>query len=112
MLKIKNDVDLKELEKFGFINTKDDTWYKSEPNDAYDYFKTNIVINPVGNFRKNEIIFEIYDLDNSEDKSDIDIAARFDTLYDLIQARFSRKGVEYGSKKFRFKIRKGTRSMF
>lgn len=93
MLKIKDDVDLKELEKFGFINTKDDTWYKSEPNDAYDYFKTNIVINPVGKFKKNEIIFEIYDLDNSEDKSDIDIAARFDTLYDLIQARISRKGV-------------------
>ena len=86
MLKIKNNVDLKELEKFGFKNTINDTWYRSEANDAYEYFETNIVINPVGNFEKNEIVFEILDLDISEDKSNIDIATRLDTLYDLIQA--------------------------
>ena len=86
MLKIKDNVDLKELEKFGFIKTKNDTYFKNEPNDAYEQFETNIVINPVGTFEKNEIIFEIADLDNSEEKSDIDIGARIDTLYDLIKA--------------------------
>ena len=86
MLKIKNSVDLKELEKFGFKNTAKDTYYKSEPNDDYERFETNIVINPVGNFEKNEIIFEIVDLDNSEEISNIDIGAKLDTLYDLIQA--------------------------
>lgn len=86
MLKIKNNVDLKELEKFGFKNTEKETYYKSEPNDDYERFETNIVINPIGNFEKNEIIFEIVDLDNSDEKSDIDIGAKLDTLYDLIQA--------------------------
>ena len=86
MLKIKDGVDLKELEKFGFKNTRNNTWYKSEPNDAYEIFETNIVINPIGQFVKNEMIFEIADLDNSEEKNDIDIGARLDTLYDLIQA--------------------------
>ena len=86
MLKIKDNVDLKELEKFGFKNTRNNTWYKSEPNDAYEIFETNIVINPIGQFVKNEIIFEIADLDNSEEKNDIDIGARLDTLYDLIRA--------------------------
>ena len=86
MLRIKDDVDLKELEKFGFKNSKEDTWYLVEANDDYDRFETCIVINPKGMFEKNEIIFEISDLDNSEEKSDIDIGARIDTLYDLIQA--------------------------
>lgn len=79
-------VELGELKKFGFKNTKNNTWYKSEPNDDYDRFETNIVINPMGDFEKNEIIYEIADLDNSEEKNNIDIGARLDTLYDLIQA--------------------------
>lgn len=85
-------IDLKELEKFGFKNTKNDTYYKSEPNDAYEVFETNIVINPVGGcFEKNEIIFEVIDLDNSEEKSNIDIGSRLDTLYDLITAGYVEK---------------------
>ncbi len=86
MLKIKDSVDLKELEKFGFKNTTNDTWYKTEPNDDYERFETNIVINPKGDFKRNEIIVEICDDDNSEEKCDIDIAMKIDTLYDLIQA--------------------------
>ena len=86
MLKIKDDIDLKELEKFGFKNTIDDTYFKTEPNDDYERFETNIVINPKGAFEKNEIIIEILDDDNSEEKCDIDIGMRIDTLYDLIKA--------------------------
>ena len=86
MLKIKDNVDLKELEKFGFKNSVKNTYYKRETNDDCERFETNIVINPVGNFEKNEIILEIADLDNSEEKSDIDIGIRLDTIYDLIQA--------------------------
>lgn len=86
MLKIKDDVDLKKLEKFGFKNTVNDTWYKIEKNDDYERFKTNIVVNPIGDFEKNEVIVEICDDDNSEGKCDIDIGMRVDTLYDLIQA--------------------------
>ncbi|MCI8654567.1 MAG: hypothetical protein HFJ48_01650 [Clostridia bacterium] len=91
MLKIKDNINLKELEKFGFKNTKNNTWYKSEPNDDYDRFETNIVINPVGQFEKNEIIVEICDSDNSEEKCDIDIGMRIDTIYDLIQANLVEK---------------------
>ena len=86
MLKIKDDIDLKELEKFGFKHTIDNTYYKTEPNDDYERFETNIVVNPKGNFVKNEIIIEICDDDNSEEKCDIDIGMEIDTLYDLIQA--------------------------
>lgn len=92
MLKIKNDVNLKELEKFGFKNTTNDTWYKTEPNDDYERFETNIVINPKGNFEKNEIIVEICDDDNSEEKCDIDIGMRIDALYDLILFGLVEKG--------------------
>ena len=86
MRKIRNDVDLKKLEKFGFKNTVNDTWYKIEKNDDYERFKTNIVVNPIGDFEKDEVIVEICDDDNSEGKCDIDIGMRVDTLYDLIQA--------------------------
>lgn len=86
MLKIKDSVDLKELEKFGFKHTIDNAYYKTEPNDDYERFETNIVVNPKGNFAKNEIIIEICDDDNSEEKCDIDIGMEIDTLYDLIQA--------------------------
>jgi len=86
MLKIKDNVDLKELEKFGFKQTIGDTYYINEANDDYERFETSIVVNPVGAFEKNEIIFEISDLDNSEEKYDIDIGARVDILYDLITA--------------------------
>ena len=86
MLKIKNNVDLKELEKFGFRNTKEDTYCKKIPNDDYKNFTTNIVVNPVGSYFQNEIIVEIYDNDNSKDISNIDIGIEIDTLYDLIQA--------------------------
>jgi len=86
MLKIKNDVDLKKLEKFGFKNSRNDTWYKEEPNDDFERFQTNIIVNPFGNFEKNEIIFEIVDIDNDDVICDIDVGARLDTLYDLIQA--------------------------
>lgn len=86
MLKIKDDVDLKKLEKFGFKNTVNDTWYKTEENDDYERFETNIVVNPRGDFEKNEVIVEICDNDDSEGKCYIDIGMRVDTLYDLIQA--------------------------
>ena len=91
MLKIKDNVDLKELEKFGFRNTKEDTYCKKIPNDNYKNFTTNIVINPVGSYFENEIIIEIYDLDNSNEISDIDIGIKIDTLYDLIQENLVEK---------------------
>lgn len=87
MLRIKDNVDLKELEKFGFLNPDKNTWYKSEPNDdKYERFETNIVINPIGGLGKNEIIFEFTDLNNEEGIKNIDIGVKIDTLYDLIQA--------------------------
>lgn len=86
MLKIKDNVDLEELRMFGFKNSNGNTWYKSVENDDYDNFETNVIINPYGNFEENEIIFEIADLDNSEEKCGFDVGARLDILYDLIQA--------------------------
>lgn len=77
---------MEKLKEFGFKNTINNTYYKTEPNNDYERFETNIVINPVGNFETNEIILEVTDLDNSEEISDIDMGVRLDTLYDLIQA--------------------------
>lgn len=85
-LRIKDNVDLKELEKFGFRNTAQDTYCKKIPNDNYKNFTTNIVVNPVGSYFQNEIIVEIYDIDISNEISNIDIGIKIDTLYDLIQA--------------------------
>jgi hypothetical protein len=79
MLKIKDDVDLKELEKFGFIINKDCATYQNT-NDEYIYIYSN---------KKIEIEFErFYD--------ELDIGGPslchslsntlLNTLYDLIQA--------------------------
>lgn len=70
MLKIKDDVDLKELEKFGFKTEDDDGFIWCEPNE-------DIVINPNG-------YILVYGNDEQGNCS-------MNALYDLIQARISRK---------------------
>ena len=75
MLKIKDDVDLKELEKFGFkhIDVCDDIWYT--------YYKKKIDNNTDIHIdysdRKIETRSVIYDYESYE---------WLDTLYDLIKA--------------------------
>jgi len=89
MLKIKDEVDLKELEKFGFRNTIENTWCIDVPNDCYDYFSTSIIVNPVGTFEPREIIFDIQDIsgaDKYDDYNGLDVGARIDIIFDLIQA--------------------------
>ena len=69
MLKIKNDVDLKELEKFGFIYFND---VKSCRYGCLDYQKNYLEV-----FINNARVITM-----SSDKSIIDL----DIIFDLIQA--------------------------
>ena len=71
MLKIKDNVDLKELEKFGFI--KNDFYYTK--GFDYDYYKVNIDIE----FDRRYIIIQ-------NDYYDSDYACYIpDVIYDLIK---------------------------
>lgn len=76
MLKIKNSVDLKELEKFGFqyYTDKESCRYGCCEFGNHDI---NIFINNA----------RVISLNSSSSRSIFD----FETLYDLIQARISRK---------------------
>ena len=71
MLKIKPEVDLKELEKFGFVYCKSIRCYEKMPEHNYDDEIISYYINP-----KREIQINTYNGDYSLDN----------TLYDLIQA--------------------------
>lgn len=68
MLKIKDNVDLKELEKFGFLIDRFHLWHEYH---AKNDFKDIIMIN----IRNGEIMF--YQTYNGKS---------YDVLYDLIQA--------------------------
>ena len=70
MLKIKENADLKELEKYGFTYTSGDDWHR--------YFD-NIEIS-LGDSR--EIIIDL----NYNDFCETEITLLIDLLYDLIQA--------------------------
>jgi hypothetical protein len=70
MLKIKDNVDLKELEKYGFKIHKTKEWY------CYDVDKrTDLFVKPL----TKQIIFTAYDY-ATKDVTNIDV------LYDLIKA--------------------------
>ena len=73
MLKIKDNVDLKELEKFGFE-------YLS--SEYYDYYYKKVYL---GNDNDDRVIYKITDLDRIINIIRIDSEID-DTLYDLIKA--------------------------
>lgn len=87
MLKIKDEVDLKELEKFGFERVVNDTYFISLTNSDNEY-ETEIVINPTNAQIKNEIVHytnNTTDLDEVA-MDDIDLTSDLTALYDIIQA--------------------------
>lgn len=101
MLKIKDGVDLKELEKFGFKPK-----YNEDTGKVYEYYRiigdrkgTTIKYNDNFNGKyKYRNFWTIFTWNRQITNhgyiklSDDD----YEVLYDLIQARISRKGVEYG----------------
>ena len=88
MLKIKDNVDLKELEKYGFIQNKfiKETYYTKEKykaddeNEYFNDFDIEIIVNPYGKNCKNEIVGCF-----NANEDAIDEPFNFDTLYDLIK---------------------------
>lgn len=86
-LRIRNDVDLKELEKFGFKRIINDT-YSKEMNNSDDRYETSILVNPLNKETKNHIVYYINNdekIGNIEEDC-IDLTGELDTLYDLIKA--------------------------
>ena len=89
MLKIKEEVDLKELEKFGFKRVVQDTYFISVANSDMDNkYETEILINPANAQIKNEIVHYTNNITDLDDvgMDYIDLTSEFDILYDLIQA--------------------------
>lgn len=88
MLKIKDNVDLKELEKFGFVRTNDTTYFKLEENNNWEEFETVIIVNPLNREIPNEIVYYTDTItDGVElDENNMQLVSTMDTLYDLIKA--------------------------
>lgn len=88
MLKIKDNVDLKELEKFGFKYRKHyDNYIKLHNEKNYEDFVDNYI--QIGNDRILQPYARILDGHDTDyiDASQVIIKDEFlDTLYDLIQA--------------------------
>ena len=87
MLKIRDDVDLKELEKFGFERIINDT-YSKRMNNSDDRYETSILVNTSNKETENHVVYYI----NNDEKVGnieeyyIDLTGELDTLYDLIKA--------------------------
>ena len=58
MLKIRDNVDLKELEKYGFKRIINDT-YSKEMNNSDDRYETSILVNPSNKETENHIVYYI-----------------------------------------------------
>ena len=88
MLKIKDNVDLKELEKFGFVRTNDTTYFKLEENNNWKEFESVIIVNPLNREIPNEIVYYTDTLtDGIElDENNMQLVSTMDTLYDLVKA--------------------------
>lgn len=92
MLKIKDNVNLKELKKFGFKNTSMDIWIKYTDNSNEKY-KTGILINPTNKKIQNQIVHYVDNYKESQiiEEGYIDLTSELDILYDLITAGLVKK---------------------
>ncbi len=88
MLKIKDNVDLKELEKFGFIKTGNRTYFKTELNNNWEEYETGIIVNPLNRSCYRELVYYTNSItDGIElDEDSLQLVSTLDTLFDLIQA--------------------------
>lgn len=79
MLKIKNNVDLKELKKFGFI------YYPNGYENCLKVFENSMIGDVKIRITNNRTIYPVVDLGiyNMSHQSEFDL---YDTLYDLIKA--------------------------
>lgn len=87
MLKIRDDVDLKEFEKFGFKHIINDT-YSKRMNNSDERYETSILVNPLNKETENHLVYYINndeEIENIEEDY-IDLTGELDTLYDLIKA--------------------------
>ena len=84
MLKIKDDVDLKELGKFGFSLDKNGLYYKKDFLAKYFEEEGNHQILIYINRRS--IVLDIMNNDHTYHSWDDELGRIEDTLYDMIQA--------------------------
>lgn len=96
MLKIEDNVDLKELEKFGFKETIKNTYYvektykADEDNELFKDFNIQIIINPYRDIFDKTINNKLVGCFNAKN-DEIDELFDLDILYDLIKAGFVKK---------------------
>lgn len=86
MLKIKDSINLAELEKFGFecIEERWQIYEKSEENsNQASLLHTSFLVNTCGNANR---AINYYIDGYTEEEVEVDTLCRIDTIFDLIQA--------------------------
>ena len=92
MLKIKDNVDLKELEKFGFKIEQDDKEFDSmDEDELFDNYYCTLAYKPLGNnyyliIQNDEYSREINILPSNNIPFKVSLTFQLDVLYDLIKA--------------------------
>lgn len=82
-IRIKKDFDLEKLKELGFENTINNTYRYITENSDSKFYKTAVLVNPLGKTYENEIVYYI---DNLKDNGDYeDIIGTVDILYVLFK---------------------------
>ena len=82
-IRIKKDFDLEKLKELGFENTINNTYRYMTKNSDPKFYKTEVLINPLGKTYENQIVYYI---DNLKDNGDYeDVVGSVDILYTLFK---------------------------
>lgn len=86
LIKIKDDVDLRVLKKYGFEQTIENTWFKETNNSNKRIFHTSIVVNPLDAIIKNQISHYVNnDMGIYLGEKELDLTSDISIIYDLIK---------------------------
>ena len=86
MLKIKDNVTIKQLKEFGFKKNVGGLYEMDIKNDKLNEYETSLLIEPLYRKKKKEIVIYVDNKELLESGDEIDLCIELDTLYDLIKA--------------------------
>ena len=86
MLKIKDNVTIKQLKKFGFKKNVGGLYEMDIKNDKLNEYETSLLIEPLYRNKKKEIVIYVDNKELLKSGDEIDLCIELDTLYDLIKA--------------------------
>ena len=86
MLKIKDNVTIKQLKEFGFKKNVGGLYEMDIKNDKLNEYETSLLIEPLYRNKKKEIVIYVDNKELLKSGDEIDLCIELDTLYDLIKA--------------------------